>query len=173
MNTPSTLLPDPISPLTRYQDTSHIRRPACFLPFQRPQAQIGWAECEAEARATACPQRPAETRIQVFPSSVASTPSVPPSPAPGTIPLPKSPRSGLLHLSPSSPAESSPLPNQHRPRISDTSLTSPDSSGSDGNALPSRPGILPSHNHSRSSSSNQSQIQGASFRALRFLRVFF
>src|SRR6202044_1514874 len=31
-----------------------------------------------------------------------------------------------------------------------------------------RPGILRSHNHSRSSSSNQSQIQGASFHALRF-----
>jgi hypothetical protein len=71
MNTPSTSFP------TRYPhqrrdikkpalSAPHIQRPACFLPFQLSQTQIGWGKCEAEARATACPQRPAETRIQVL-----------------------------------------------------------------------------------------------------------
>ena len=46
-----------------------------------------------------------------------------PSPAPGTIPLSKFPRSGFLHLSPSSPAESY-LANRNPPRMSNTSLMS-------------------------------------------------
>ncbi|KIM73440.1 hypothetical protein PILCRDRAFT_15236 [Piloderma croceum F 1598] len=128
-------------------------------------------------------------------SSTPSTSSASPPPAPGTISLPSSPRFNLSHLSSSLP-ESSPLADQHRPRMaSDTSSDSPGPSATDSlaehvrnrygsgsrcafeedngaegsgrNTPPSRQGIL-LRNHHCASSSSQSHIQGASFRALRF-----
>jgi hypothetical protein len=133
-----------------------------------------------------------------IPSSTASTSFALSSPAPDTIALPTSLRSGLLHPSPSLPPRSSPSANQHCPLVDrDTNLGSPGSSavkppnsppehartrpgsgsgpkaneeaiayGNRRHTPSSRLGILRSHN--RSSLSNQSQIQGALFRALHF-----
>ena len=99
------------------------------------------------------------------PSSIASTPSASPSPAPATIPLPAS--SSSPRALPSSPPDPSPLANRHRPRMaSDSSLDAAGGSGADDDPPAKAASILRTHN--RASSSGQSQIQAASFRALRF-----